>query len=117
MATSTTAKVTENERDVDSTKTSAPTDDFLPQSIGSTTTLTTSTKNDEILDISKSPPCSDSEKNTTPNPKTKTRVNIIEFAKQLAEVKFRLGLSIMKHFVDNISKSIGNLKKKLNREE
>ncbi|KAF7992431.1 hypothetical protein HCN44_001756 [Aphidius gifuensis] len=44
-------------------------------------------------------------------------LNAFNFVKKIAEVKFRIGLSILKHASENFAKYLGNVQKRINGEE
>ncbi|XP_034941496.1 uncharacterized protein [Chelonus insularis] len=52
---------------------------------------------------------------TTPKP-TQEKFNLFSFVKTLAEVKLRLGITLLKHASENFAKYLGNIQKKLNGE-
>lgn len=54
--------------------------------------------------------------NTTTDTSSPERFNFFNFIKKIAEIKFRVGLTVLKHASENFAKYLGNVQKKLNGE-
>ncbi|XP_017764101.1 PREDICTED: uncharacterized protein LOC108553622 isoform X2 [Eufriesea mexicana] len=128
-------KEDENVRLKEST-TKSQTSEISTASSVDTSTVSSATK--ESVDSSTSSSSSteaDSEGNTTTNPKTTEQntvewielttkkpveqngFNLFSFVKKIAEIKFRLGLTLLKHASEGFARYLGHVQKRINGEE
>lgn len=102
------------------TTTAATTKMSEAKNAATTTTTTTTTESPtepDFVDLEPTTLDWQDEVSTTVKPPTSQRFDIIGFAKRIAEVKLKIGLTILKHASEGFARYIGDMQKKFNKEE